>query len=100
MAISIINGDLYNNRRISEMKVGIGADLKVQATGSGSFQVVGKLTQNGTEKILDLVNLGDFSTATTITTSDIYAGDVSGMYSISVRNVTGFTKIYATITTN
>ena len=100
MAMSIINGDLYNNGRISEMKVGIGADLKVQATGSGSFQVVGKLTQNGTEKILDLVNLGDFSTATTITTSDIYAGDVSGMYSISVKNVTGFTKIYATITTN
>lgn len=98
MAMSIINGDLYNNGRTSEMKVGIGADLKVQATGSGSFQVVGKLTQNGTEKILDLVNLGDFSTATTITTSDIYAGDVSGMYSISVRNVTGFTKIYATVT--
>lgn len=100
MAMSIINGDLYNNGRTSEMKVGIGADLKVQATGSGSFQVVGKLTQNGAEKILDLINLGDFSTATTITTSDIYAGDVSGLYSISVKNVTGFTKIYATITTN
>lgn len=100
MAMSIINGDLYNNGRTSEIKVGIGADLKVQATGSGSFQVVGKLTQNGTEKILGLVNLGDFSTATTITTSDIYAGDVSGLYSISVKNVTGFTKIYATITTN
>lgn len=98
MAMSIINGDLYNNGRTSEMKVGIGADLKVQATGSGSFQVVGKLTQNGTEKVLKLVSLGDYSTATTITTSDIYAGDVSGMYSITVRNVTGFTKIFATIT--
>ena len=98
MAISIINGDLYNNGKTSEMKVGIGADLKVQATGSGSFQVVGKLTQNGTEKVLKLVSLGDYSTATTITTSDIYAGDVSGMYSIAVRNVTGFTKIFATIT--
>ena len=98
MAISIINGDLYNNGRASEMKVGIGADLKVQATGSGSFQVVGKLTQNGTAKVLKLVSLGDYSTATTITTTDIYAGDVSGMYSITVRNVTGFTKIFATIT--
>ena len=98
MAISIINGDLYNNGRASEMKVGIGADLKVQATGSGSFQVVGKLTQNGTEKVLKLVSLGDYSTAITITTTDIYAGDVSGMYSITVRNVTGFTKIFATIT--
>ena len=98
MAISIINGDLYNNGRASEMKVGIGADLKVQATGSGSFQVVGKLTQNGTEKVLSLVNLSDFSTANTITTADVYAGDVSGLYSISVKNVTGFTKIFATIT--
>ena len=98
MAISIINGDLYNNGKTSEMKVGIGADLKVQATGSGSFQVVGKLTQNGTEKVLKIVSLGDYSTATTITTTDIYAGDVSGMYSITVRNVTGFTKIFATIT--
>ena len=98
MAISIINGDLYNNGKTSEMKVGIGADLKVQATGSGSFQVVGKLTQNGTEKVLKLVSLGDYSTATAITTTDIYAGDVSGMYSITVRNVTGFTKIFATIT--
>lgn len=98
MAMSIINGDLYNNGRISEMKIGIGADLKVQATGSGSFQVVGKLTQNGTEKALMFVNLSDFSTASTITTTDVYAGDVSGLYSISVKNVTGFTKIYATIT--
>ena len=98
MAISIINGDLYNNGRTSEMKVGIGADLKVQATGSGSFKVVGKLTQNGTEKVLSLVNLSDFSAATTITTADVYAGDVSGLYSISVTNVTGFTKIFATIT--
>ena len=97
MAISIINGDLYNNGKTSEMKVGIGADLKVQATGSGSFQVVGKLTQNGTEKVLKLVSLGDYSTATTITTTDIYEGDVSGLYSISVKNVTGFTKIYATV---
>ena len=97
MAISIINGDLYNNGKTSEMKVGIGADLKVQATGSGSFQVVGKLTANGTEELLKLVNLGDYSTATTITTTDIYEGDVSGLYSISVKNVTGFTKIYATV---
>ena len=96
--ICIINGDLYNNGKILEMKVGIGSDLRLQASGSGSFQVVGKLTQNGTEKVLKLVSLGDYSTATTITTTDIYAGDVSGMYSITVRNVTGFTKIFATIT--
>ena len=100
MANSFVNGNLYENGKSIEMKVVLGSDLKVQASGatSGSFQVIGKLTQNGTEKVLSLVNLSDFSTATTITTADVYAGDVSGLYSISVKNVTGFTKIFATIT--
>lgn len=97
MAMCINNGDLYNNGKISEMKIGIGSECRIQATGTGSFQVVGKLTANGTEELLKLVNLGDYSTATTITTTDIYEGDVSGLYSISVKNVTGFTKIYATV---
>lgn len=96
--ICIINGDLYNNGKILEMKVGIGSDLRLQASGSGSFVVVGKLTQNGTEKELCLINMSDFSTSSIITTTDLYAGDVSGLYSISVKNVTGFTKIFATIT--
>lgn len=98
MAYCAINGSLYENNKVNEIKVGIGADLKVQAKGSGSFQLVGKLTQNGTEKILKLVNLSDFSTADTITTEDIFAGDVSGFYSVTVKNVTGFTKIGCTIT--
>lgn len=97
MAMCINNGDLYNNGKSSELKIGIGSECRIQATGTGSFQVVGKLTANGTEELLKLVNLGDYSTATTITTTDIYEGDVSGLYSISVKNVTGFTKIYATV---
>lgn len=98
MAYCAINGSLYENNKVNEIKVGIGADLKVQAKGSGSFQLVGKLTQNGAEKMLKLVNLSDFSTVDTITTEDIFAGDVSGFYSITVKNVTGFTKIWCTIT--
>ena len=97
MAYCATNGNLYENGKAFELKVGIGADFKVQASGTGSFQVVGKLTANGTEELLKLVSLGDYSTATTITTTDIYEGDVSGLYSISVKNVTGFTKIYATV---
>ena len=99
MANCFINGNLYENGKSIELKVGIGTDFKVQATGeSGSCQVVGKLTANGTEKVLALVNLGTLTKATNITTNDVYAADVSGFSSVSVKNVTGFTKIWATIT--
>lgn len=98
MAYCATNGNLYENGKSFELKVGIGADFKVQASGTGSFQVVGKLTQNGAEKVLSLVNLSDFSTAETITTEDIYAGDVSGYYSVTVKNVDGVSKIWGTIT--
>lgn len=98
MAYCATNGNLYENGKAFELKVGIGADFKVQASGTGSFQVIGKLTQNGAEKVLSLVNLSDFSTAETITTEDIYAGDVSGYYSVTVKNVDGVSKIWGTIT--
>lgn len=98
MAYCATNGNLYENGKAFELKVGIGADFKVQASGTGSFQVVGKLTQNGAEKVLSLVNLSDFSTAETIATEDIYAGDVSGYYSVTVKNVDGVSKIWGTIT--
>lgn len=98
MAYCATNGNLYENGKAFELKVGIGADFKVQASGTGSFQVVGKLTQNGAEKVLNLVNLSDFSTAETIATEDVYAGDVSGYYSVTVKNVDGVSKIWGTIT--
>ena len=99
MANCFVNGDLYANGKSFEMKVGIGTDLKIQASNeNGSCQVVGKLTANGAEKVLALINLGTLTKATTITTNDVYAADVSGFSSITVKNVTGFTKIWATIT--
>ena len=90
MAYCATNGNLYENGKAFELKVGIGADFKVQASGTGSFQVVGKLTQNG--------DLSDFSTVDTITTENVYAGDVSGYYSVTVKNVKGVNKIWGTIT--
>lgn len=91
------NGNLYENSAINEIKVGRGADLRVQAVGSGSFQIIGKLTANGTPKVLDMIKLSTFETTPTITDNDIYAGDVTGFYSISVQNVSGVDKIFATI---
>ena len=98
MANCITSGNLYENGKANEIKVAIGSDIKVQAKGTGSFQLVGKLTQSGAEKVLELVDLSDFSTVTTVKTEDIYAGDVTGFYSVTVKNVTGFEKIWCTIT--
>lgn len=103
MAYCATNGNLYENGKAFELKVGIGADFKVQASGTGSFQVgsfqvVGKLTQNGAEEVLMMVDLSDFSTVDTITTENVYAGDVSGYYSVTVKNVKGVNKIWGTIT--
>lgn len=98
MANCITNGNLYENGKANEIKVAIGSDIKVQAKGTGSFQLVGKLTQGGTEKVLKLVDLSDFSTVTTVNSEDIFAGDVTGFYSVTVKNVTGFEKIWCTIT--
>ena len=98
MAYCATNGNLYENGKAFELKVGIGADFKVQASGTGSFQVVGKLTQNGAEEVLMMVDLSDFSTVDTITTENVYAGDVSGYYSVTVKNVKGENKIWGTIT--
>lgn len=96
----VTNGNLYENGISNEIKVGTGANLRVQATGSGSFQVVGKLTANGASKPLNMLRLSDYNNISTINDDDIYAGDVTGYYSISVANVSNVDKVYATIYTD
>lgn len=99
MAYCTVNGNLYDNGITAEIKVGQGTDLKIQATGTGSCQITGKLTSNGAEEIMPMIKVaGDtFSVTTTITDNGIYTTDVSNLYSVSATSVSGFTKIYATI---
>lgn len=94
---SVINGDLYNGGTVSEMKVTTGSDVRIKASGTGSCQVVGKLTANGTPQILSLVRLRDLAVVDTITDNEIYAFDASGLYSISVATASGFTNVWATV---
>lgn len=95
---SVINGDLYANGSTNEMKVITGSEIRIKASGTGSCKVVGKLTANGEAKVLSLVRLSDgFDVVDTITDNEIYAADVSGLYSISVSNASGFTNVWATI---
>ena len=94
---SVINGDLYSNGVVSEMKVITGSDIRIKASGTGSCKVVGKLTASGDYKTLSLVRLSDFAVVDTITDNEIYAADASGLYAISLTSASGFTNVWATI---
>lgn len=96
---SVNVGDLFENGVVKDLAVQqyTGADVKIKASGTGSCKVVGKLTANGDYKVLSLVRFSDFSVVDTITDNEIYTTDVSGLYSISLQNASGFTSVYAKI---
>lgn len=93
---SVQSGSLYDGSAI-ELKNLTGWDVRIQATGTGSCKVVGKLTANGEAKVLSLVRMSDFAVVDTITDNEIYATDASGLYSISASNASGFTNVFAMI---
>ena len=92
----VTNGNLYENGIATEMKVATGCDLRIQGVGSGEFTVMGKLTANGTAKPLAMIRMSDFQKVSSISDNEIYAGDVAGLYSITVE-ASGVTKVYASI---
>lgn len=96
---TVVSDELYANGTAKEVKIYnlIGSDLRIKATGTGSCQVVGKLTSSDDWKVLSLVKLKGFDVVDTVTDEEIYAADVSGIYSISVQNASGFTKVWATV---
>lgn len=95
----VVDGGLYSDGVVKEIKIAnaTGSDIRIQASGTGSCKVVGKLTANGEAKVLDLVRMSDFAITDTITDNEIYATDATGMYSISLVNASGFTNVYAKI---
>lgn len=96
---TVVSDELYANGAAKEVKIYnlTGSDLRIKATGTGSCQVVGKLTSSDDWKVLSLVKLKGFDVVDTVTDEEIYAADVSGIYSISVQNASGFTKVWATV---
>lgn len=96
---TVVSDELYANGVAKEVKIYnlTGSDLRIKATGTGSCQVVGKLTANDDWKVLSLVKLKGFDVVDTVTDNEIYAADVSGIYAISVQNASGFSKVWATV---
>lgn len=96
----IVDGDLYVNGVVGELKIhnSTGCDIRIKASGTGSCKVVGKLTANGEYRVLNLVRMSDFAVTDTITDNEIYATDASGLCSISLVSASGFTSVFARVT--
>lgn len=93
---SVTNGDLYINGATTEMRVVNSSDIRIQASGTGSCKLVGKLKANGEYKTLAMVRLSDFAVCDTIEDNEIYAADASGLYAITLQDVTGFDRVWVT----
>ena len=94
---SVTNGDLYINGATTEMRVTNSSDIRIQASGTGSCKLVGKLKANDEYQVLATVRLSDFAICTTIEDNAIYAADATGLYAITVQDVTGFDRVWATV---
>ena len=93
---SVANGDLYINGVTTEMRVVNSSDIRIQASGTGSCKLVGKLTANGEYSTLSLVKLKGYKICDTIEDNEIYAADASGLYAITLQDVTGFDRVWVT----
>lgn len=96
MAIHAVNSGYIYGGIIDSLFVNFSQEVKVQATGKGSYKIYGRLVQGGTPKPLMLINISNHETTDTASDDNIYVCDVSGLHSISAGDVSGVTKIYVT----
>lgn len=98
--VNIGGGVLYDGTNIQEIETSYGTDMSVQAIGSGTYKVMGKLASDMNYTELTGVAIGNnFPAATEIKDEQIYTYDVSTLSYITVSGVTGFTKIKAIVVT-
>ena len=96
--VNIGGGVLYDVTKIQEIETSYGTDMSVQAIGSGTYKVMGKLASDMNYTELTGVAIGNnFPAATEIKDEQIYTYDVSTLSYITVSGVTGFTKIKAIV---
>ena len=100
MATYLSEDILYKNGQIKEVINNrlLGTDIRIKANGAGSYQLIGKLNINDEPKVINLINLSDYSITNTASDDNIYIADITGLYSISVQNVEGFDSINCIIT--
>lgn len=97
MKIIAISEKIYDGTEAKEMLVHNGTDIRIQSVGSGSYELVGKLAPEAEYRPVGLVKMGDLTKQNKALDDNIYASDVSGLYSITVHSVSGVSAIYVSI---
>lgn len=88
-------GKLYENGEPQTLLVYPSQEVKIQASGSGSYRVYGRLTSDGAAKPLKLINASTYDTADIGEDDNIYICEVAGLHSIFADEVVGVEEIYA-----
>lgn len=99
MAIPLQAGELYSKGKSIEMQIhaAVGKDARVQAKGTGSCKIVGKLTPNAEYKPFALKRMSDLTIVEEIEDDEIYAVDLTGVHTVTVQDVTGFTSVWINV---
>lgn len=90
------NDEIYDGTTAKVVDV-VGAEqIKVQAVGTGTYTVKGRLNSNAQFDTICAIKVSDFSTKSTISDTAIYTGDVSGYSQVTV-DASGFDSITAAL---
>lgn len=94
MAVHEFKSKYLHGGADDEMDIFPSQELKIQATGSGSYQMFGKMRGSGAAKPLALINTGTLEISNTASGEDIYTCDVSGLQSVYADNLNGVSSVY------
>lgn len=92
-----VSEKIYDGTKAKEIVIANGNDIRIQSVGEGIYELAGKLAPEAEYRPIGLVKLGDLSKQTKALDDNIYASDVSGLYSITVQNVADVEAIYISI---
>lgn len=87
---------IYDGGESKIISVSSGEQVKLQAIGSGSATLRGRLNSECNWDSIALLKGNDFSKSDSINSTEVYMADCSGYTEITIE-ASGFVKIYATI---
>lgn len=96
MARIIYNDEIYDGSTAKVVNV-IGAEqVKVQAIGTGTYSIKGRLNSDCPFDVICAIKASDFAKKSSITDSSVYNADVSGYAQITVE-ASGVDKVIAVL---
>lgn len=93
----IKNGYIYDKQQIKQFKTINGTEIKIQASGTGTYKVIGILG-DGTPQQLSMVDMSTFDIVNVCTNDAVYCTDIAALTTITVADVSPtIEKIYIDI---